>query len=91
MCSGFEIDGVVIICDEVCVSDSDVMFFWWLIGSGVVIGVMETGFNIFDTSSTNLSWSKRCFCISLFCVSILCMLFASVSVSCCMPVTVLCN
>ena len=55
MCSGCEIDGVVIIGDEVCVSDSDVMFFWWLIGSGVVIGGMETGFNIFDTSSTNLS------------------------------------
>ena len=55
MCSGCEIDGVVIICDEVCVSASDVMFFLWLIGSGVVIGGMEIGFNIFDTSSTNLS------------------------------------
>ena len=57
MCSGCEIDGVVIICDEVCVSDSDVMFFLWLIGSAVVIGGMGIGFNIFDTPSTNLSSS----------------------------------
>ena len=55
MCSGCEIDGVVIICDEVCVSDSDVMLFLWLIGNGVVIDGMGVGFNIFDTSSKTLS------------------------------------
>ena len=51
MCSGCEIDGVVIISDEVCVGDSDVMFFLWLIGKGVVIDGMGIVFNIFDTSS----------------------------------------
>ena len=54
MCSGCEIDDVVI-SDEVCVGDCDVMLF--LCNSDVVSDGI--GFNNFDMSSKNLSGSVR--------------------------------